>query len=113
MAWTLEAHAVVAERYSTPKVNTALVQGNPVGAIAILDNSFRGELIFKRRSAQPEVGILRQVHHLGLSILIIKHPCLVKFEVARLGSRKIRFLACHQGRAELTRQVRIEHIQGT
>src|SRR5260370_1033179 len=35
---TFEAHAVVAERYSTTQVNTALIQPDPVRAIAIFDN---------------------------------------------------------------------------
>ena len=33
---TLEAHTVIAERNSTAKVDTTLIQGNPIGAISTL-----------------------------------------------------------------------------
>ena len=41
MAGTLKAIAVIAERYGTAKVDTPLVQCNPIGAIGTLDKVLR------------------------------------------------------------------------
>src|SRR5260370_10601198 len=49
---TFEAHAVVAERYSTTQVNTALIQPDPVPAIPILANCLSTHLIPKRPPLQ-------------------------------------------------------------
>ena len=41
MSGTFKAIAVIAERYGTAEVDTALVQGNPMGALRSLDKVLR------------------------------------------------------------------------
>src|SRR6266705_3627970 len=111
MARAFETDTTITEWHGTSQVDTALVEGNPIRAIGIFYHRFRIQLICKIAAAQQKLGILGQVHHIGLRALPVENASLIQFEIIRRDSRKIRFLANIQSTTELTCKVRIQYIQ--
>ena len=114
MTGTLEAITVITERHCTAEMHTFLIQCSPVGTITILHNGLRVQLILKECATQQKLCISRKVNNVRFRTLLIKDTFYIQLVICQLrGGWKICFLTNRDGRAELTCQIGIEHVQRT
>src|SRR5260370_7109691 len=68
VAGALETVTLIAERHDTTQVDTTVIEGNPVGAIVILDNIFYCQLIFKLHAMHQKLRILLQSDYVSFGL---------------------------------------------
>src|SRR5260370_36750379 len=68
VAGALETVTLIAERHDTTQADTTPIEGNPGGAIFILDNIFAGQLIFKLHAMHQNLRFLTEWGNVGFAI---------------------------------------------
>src|SRR5215469_1917098 len=108
---TLEALAVVAEGILAAEVDTDLVQGEPVGAVAILDPVLSRHLVDELLAMQKENRSSRriQVYDVRLGGGLVENTLLVLNEFALRGGYIVALGLERYHRAELSSEIGVQH----